>query len=172
MVCAALKVAASSQREAPFFRGGFRHYMVLGPLPLAYGNRTMTKKFAFLIVATMSLAAPAYAQSVRVISGDIEHIYGPGGQLHDDDALRARNERAERDLQIKRIERGMALRQQEAEAEYERQRALADQAAATDYEQMQRSGSTGLVLGGPARVGHFSTRPRTQFRMGSRPIHH
>jgi hypothetical protein len=29
------KGAASSQGEAPFFRGGFRHYMVLGPLPLA-----------------------------------------------------------------------------------------------------------------------------------------
>ena len=58
----------------------------------------MTKKFAFLIVATMGLAAPAaYAQSVRVITGDIEHIYGPGGQLLDDDALRARNERAEKD---------------------------------------------------------------------------
>ncbi|WMT72703.1 hypothetical protein [Bradyrhizobium sp. Ash2021] len=33
----------------------------------------MTKKFACLIVAAMGLAAPAYAQSVRVITGDIEH---------------------------------------------------------------------------------------------------
>jgi hypothetical protein len=148
--------------------------MVLGPLPLAYGNRTMTKKFAFLIVATMSLAAPAYAQSVRVISGDIEHIYGPGGQLLDDDALRARNERAERDIQVKRIERDTALRQEEAEAEYERQRALADQADASGgYEQVQGAGSTGLLVGGRARVGHFSTRPRAQFRIGSgRPVHH
>jgi hypothetical protein len=77
----------------------------------------MTKKFAFLIVAAMGLAEPACAQSVRVITGDIEHIYGPGGQLLDDDALRARNERAERDIQVKRIERDMALRQEEAEAE-------------------------------------------------------
>jgi hypothetical protein len=148
--------------------------MVLGPLPLAYGNRTMTKKFAFLIVAAMSLAAPAYAQSVRVISGDIEHIYGPGGQLLDDDALRARNERAGRDIQVKRIERDTALRQEEAEAEYERQRALADQADPSGgYEQVQGAGSTGLLVGGPARVGHFSTRPRTQSRIGSsRPIHH
>ena len=134
----------------------------------------MTKKFAFLIVAAMGLAAPAYAQSVRVITGDIEHIYGPGGQLLDDDALRARNERAERDIQVKRIERDMALRQEEAEAEYRSQRALADQADASGgYEQVQGAGSTGLLLGGPARVGHFSTRPRTQFRIGSsRPIHH
>ena len=133
----------------------------------------MTKKFAFLIVAAMGLAAPAYAQSVRVITGDIEHIYGPGGQLLDDDALRARNERAERDIQVKRIERDMALRQEEAE--YERQRALADQAndASGGYEQVQGAGSTGLLLGGSARVGHFSTRPRTQFRIGSsRPVHH
>jgi hypothetical protein len=95
------------------------------------------------------------------------------GQLLDDDALRARNERAERDIQVKRIERDMALRQEEAEAEYERQRALADQAdAGGGYEQVQGAGSTGLLLGGPARVGHFSTRPRAQFRIGSsRPIH-
>ena len=134
----------------------------------------MTKKFAFLIVAAMGLAAPAYAQSVKVITGDIEHIYGPGGQLLDDDALRARNERAERDIQVKRIERDMALRQEEAEAEYERQRVLADQTDASGgYEQVQGTGSSGLLLGGPARVGHFSTRPRTQFRIGSsRPVHH
>ena len=134
----------------------------------------MTKKFAFLIVAAMGLVAPASAQSVRVITGEVEHIYGPGGQLLDDDALRARNERAERDIQVKRIERDMALRQEEAEAEYERQRALADQADANGgYEQVQGVGSTGLLLGAPARVGHFSTRHRTQFRIGSSwPIHH
>ena len=77
----------------------------------------MTKKFAFLIVAgLMGLAAPAYAQSVRVITGDIEHIYGPGGQLLDDDALRARNERAERAKILRLREREDALRQQELDA--------------------------------------------------------
>ena len=80
-----------------------------------------------------------------------EHIYGPGGQLLDDNVLRARNERAERELQVQRIERDMAARQEEADAEYERQKALADQAAAADYEQIL--GSTGLLLRGPARVG-------------------
>ena len=54
---------------------------------------------AVSIVACLSLAAPAYAQ-VRVITGDIEHVYGPGGQVLDDDALRANNERAERTRQI------------------------------------------------------------------------
>ena len=73
----------------------------------------MTKKFAFLIVAAMGLSAPVYAQSVRVITGDIEHVYGPGGQLLDDDALRARNERA-KILSLR--EREDAMRQQEIDA--------------------------------------------------------
>jgi hypothetical protein len=74
----------------------------------------MTKNIAFLIVAAMmGLVAPAYAQSVRVINGDIEHIYGSGGQLLDDDALTARNERAER---ARLREREDAQRQQELDA--------------------------------------------------------
>jgi hypothetical protein len=89
----------------------------------------MTKKFAFLIVAAMGLAAPAYAQSVRVITGDIEHIYGPGGQLLDDDALRARNERAERAKILRLREREDAMRQQELDA------AAAQAAAATAYDE-------------------------------------
>src|SRR5258705_10586517 len=131
----------------------------------------MTKKFAFMIVATMGLDAPAYAQSVRVITGDIEHIYGPGGQLLDDDALRARNERAERDIQVKRIERDMALRQEEAEAEYERERALADQADVSDgYNKAQDCGATAVPVGGPAAVGHFlATTGAQNSRVGSRP---
>ena len=39
-----------------------------------------------LVAAAIAVAAPVYAQ-VRVITGDIEHIYGPGGQLLDDEAL-------------------------------------------------------------------------------------
>jgi hypothetical protein len=89
----------------------------------------MTKKFAFLIVAAMGLAAPAYAQSVRVITGDIEHIYGPGGQLLDDDALKARNERAERAKILRLREREDAMRQQELDA------AAAAQAAPTAYDE-------------------------------------
>jgi len=81
---------------------------------------------AVLIAACIGVAAPAYAQ-VRVITGGIEHVYGTGGQLLDDDALRAQNERAERELQARRDK---AARQEEAEAESKRQKALADQAAA------------------------------------------
>ena len=89
----------------------------------------MTKNFAFLIVAAIGLAAPAYAQSVRVITGDIEHIYGPGGQLLDDDALKARNERAERAKILRLREREDAMRQQELDA------AAAAQAAPTAYDE-------------------------------------
>ncbi len=54
----------------------------------------MLKVIAILaaIVATTS----SYAQEVRVFNGDIEHVYGPGGQLRDSPELRAKNERAER----------------------------------------------------------------------------
>src|SRR5258705_8485544 len=51
---------------------------------------------AVLIAACFGAAAPTYAQ-VRVITGGIEHIYGPGEQLQDDDTLRAQNEHAERE---------------------------------------------------------------------------
>jgi hypothetical protein len=57
----------------------------------------MTKKFAFLIVAAMGLAAPSFAQ-VRVISGDVEHVYGPGGEILDSPELMAKNQRARRQM--------------------------------------------------------------------------
>src|ERR1700722_16411823 len=68
----------SSQREVSLLRDGFRHYRCLDLYRWPDGSRIMTKKFAFLIVAAMGLSAPVYAQSVRVITGDIEHVYGPG----------------------------------------------------------------------------------------------
>lgn len=51
---------------------------------------------AAVLIATFSLAwgSPSFAQQVRVISGDIEHIYGPDAQLLDDADLQARNQRA------------------------------------------------------------------------------
>jgi hypothetical protein len=79
-----------------------------------------------LVAIAIAVTTPAYAQ-VRVITGGIEHVYGTGGQLLDDDALRAKNERAERELQVKRDK---AARQEETDAEIKRQKARADQAAA------------------------------------------
>ncbi|WP_426442402.1 hypothetical protein [Bradyrhizobium genosp. P] len=55
----------------------------------------MTKKLAFLIVAAMGLATPSFAQ-VKVITGDIEHVYGPKGEILDSPELIAKNQRARR----------------------------------------------------------------------------
>ena len=38
---------------------------------------------AIVIATAVGLAAPSYAQ-VRVITGDVEHYYGPGGEILDD----------------------------------------------------------------------------------------
>ena len=46
------------------------------------------------ILAAIVAATSSYAQEVRVFSGSIEHVYGPGGQLRDSPELRARNQRA------------------------------------------------------------------------------
>ena len=54
---------------------------------------------AIFVVAFLVAAAPCFAQQVRVINGNIEHIYGPDGQLLDDTKLRAKNERAQRQMQ-------------------------------------------------------------------------
>jgi len=71
---------------------------------------------AVLIAACIGVAAPTYAQ-VRVITGDIEHVYGAGGQVLDDDALRANNERAERARQIE-IRRRAQRRRDNAEYQH------------------------------------------------------
>jgi len=106
----------------------------------------MTKKIAFLIVAAMmGLVAPAYAQSVRVINGDIENIYGSGGQLLDDDALSARNERAER---ARLREREDAQRRQELDA------ATAQGAAAPAYDEPYGAQDDGSYYAGTFRSRH------------------
>jgi len=53
----------------------------------------------FFITICLVTASPSVAQQVRVITGDIEHVYGPGGQVPDDAKLRAKNRRAERQIQ-------------------------------------------------------------------------
>src|SRR4051812_7505529 len=69
-----------------------RYDLVFQPLEAS----TMGFYFRAVFIASIfAVTAPAHAQ-VEVITGDIEHIYGPGGQLLDDAELRARNERAER----------------------------------------------------------------------------
>jgi hypothetical protein len=108
----------------------------------------MTRKFAWLlgatlIPATIGMVAPSYAQ-VRVITGDTEHIYGYGGQVLDDDALRARNEHAERIRQLERARRDAMRRQEELDA-------AAARAAAAGYEEQQV---------GSSYIGAFGIRHR------------
>ncbi|MBR0796241.1 hypothetical protein JQ615_12675 [Bradyrhizobium jicamae] len=55
----------------------------------------MTKKLALLIVAAIGFSAPSLAQ-VKVITGDIEHVYGPKGEILDSPELIAKNQRAKR----------------------------------------------------------------------------
>jgi hypothetical protein len=43
---------------------------------------------AIVIASAIGLAAPSYAQ-VKVITGDVEHVYGPGGEILDSPELRA-----------------------------------------------------------------------------------
>ena len=49
---------------------------------------------AVLIATCLAVAMPCFAQQVRVINGDFEHVYGPGGELLDNADLQARNQRA------------------------------------------------------------------------------
>ena len=78
---------------------------------------TMSIFRALLISAAVLAMTPSatFAQ-VRVITGDTEHYYGPGGQLLDDETLRLQNERAERAKSLRLREREIAMRQQELDA--------------------------------------------------------
>ena len=70
-----------------------------------------------LIATSMAVAMPCFAQQVRVIKGDIEHVYGPGGQLLDDADLQARNQRAWEHMQAEN-QLAIAKRQVEVEIGY------------------------------------------------------
>jgi hypothetical protein len=53
---------------------------------------------------------------VRVIAGDIQHLYGPGGEVLDNAELQARNARAFARMDVER-QRAIERRQLELEAE-------------------------------------------------------
>jgi hypothetical protein len=69
---------------------------------------------AVLIAASLAVAMPCFAQQVRVITGDIEHVYGPGAELLDNADLQARNQRAWERRQTE-IQVGIASRLAEIE---------------------------------------------------------
>ena len=70
-----------------------------------------------LIAASLVLASPTFAQQVRVINGDIEHVYGYGGELLDDADLQARNQRPWEHMQA---EHQLAIQRRQLDIEEER----------------------------------------------------
>src|SRR6266536_4694374 len=78
---------------------------------------------AIVVAAAMVLWSPAFTQ-VRVLNGDTEHVYGPGGHLLDDRAMREKNARAEELRRIQRERAEYERRMQAIQENYDR--AMAD----------------------------------------------
>ena len=64
---------------------------------------------AVLIATSLALSSSSFAQQVRVINGDIEHVYGHGGELLDDADLQARNQRALEQMQVEKQKRQLDI---------------------------------------------------------------
>src|SRR3954449_9972158 len=71
---------------------------------------------AALVAMSLAVAMPCFAE-VRVITGDIEHVYGPGGKVLDDADLQARNQRA---WEHSQAEKQLAIERRQVEVEMER----------------------------------------------------
>ena len=82
----------------------------------------------FLIATSMAVAMPCFAQQVRVIQGDIEHLYGPDGQLVDDADLQSRNQRAWEHMQA---ENQLAIARRQVEIELGQMKEAAEKAGRT-----------------------------------------
>ena len=72
---------------------------------------------AVLIATSLAVTMPCFAQQVRVITGDTEHVYGPGAQILDDADLQARNQRV---WERKQAEKQLAIERRQTELEAER----------------------------------------------------
>jgi hypothetical protein len=72
---------------------------------------------AVLIATSLVLSSSSFAQQVRVIGGNIEHVYGPGGELLDDADLQTRNQRASERMQA---EKQLAIQRRQLDIETER----------------------------------------------------
>src|SRR5947208_467642 len=121
---------------------------------------------------SLAVAMPCFAE-VRVITGDVEHIYGPGGQLLDDADLQARNQRAWEHMQA---EKQLAIERRGVEVEMERlklqEAAIASGVAQDSYGMAQNWDSAdggwfiGSTRGISPRVGHHSRRIGISPRIG------
>ena len=124
---------------------------------------------AVLIATSLAVATPCFAQQVRVINGDFEHVYGPGGELLDDADLQARNHRA-----LERMQAGkqLAIERQQVELESERlklQQAAIASGMAPDWSGMAPSWDStdgGWFIGSNRRI---SPRIGNSRRIGVSP---
>jgi len=127
---------------------------------------------AALIAISLAVAMPCFAQQVRVITGDIEHVYGPGGEVLDDADLLARNQRAREHAQA---EKQFAIQRRQLEIEGERlklqEAALASGTAqnwdgmAPGWDSTDGGWFIGSTRGFAPRIGN-SRRIRTSPRVG------
>jgi hypothetical protein len=115
---------------------------------------------AVLIATSLAVAMPCFAQQVRVISGDIEHIYGPGGQLLDSPDLQERNQRAWERMQA---EKQLAIERRKVDVEMERIKL--QEAAALAYAPYSDAPMSGSY-GGWANSGGFIGSTQGMFRRG------
>src|SRR4051794_41784126 len=98
---------------------------------------------AVLIATSLAVAMPCFAQEVRVISGDFEHVYGRGGELLDNGDLQTRNQRAWDHMQA---EKQLAIERRRVDIEEERLK-LQAAALATSVDTSYNGG------GGPSARG-------------------
>jgi hypothetical protein len=120
---------------------------------------------AALIATALAVAMPCFAQEVRIITGDFEHVYGPGARRLDDADLQARNQRAWEHMQA---ERQLAIERRRVDIEEER---LKLQAAALAYassvDTASYDGGWDSYGGGWWGDGGFIGSTRGRFRRGT-----
>ena len=90
-----------------------------------------------LVATAMVAASPAFTQ-VRVLNGDVEHIYGSGGQLLDNRALQERNARIEERKRIERQQAEYDRRMQAIKEDHDRSMADIEQRRSDLEEEAQR----------------------------------
>ena len=118
---------------------------------------------AVLITTSLAVAMPCFAQEVRIITGDFEHVYGPGARRLDDADLQARNQRAWEHMQA---ERQLAIERRRVDIEEERLKLQAAALAYAPSADTSYSGGGESYGGGWWGGGGFFGSTRGTFRRG------
>jgi hypothetical protein len=130
---------------------------------------------AALIAISLAVAMPSFAQQVRVITGDIEHVYGRGGEVLDDAELQARNQRAR---ELAQAEKQLAIQRRQLDIEGERLKLQQAALASAPYSDTPMGDSTygswdggGFIGSTRGFFGRGVIRPRTGIsqRIGGSP---